>query len=48
MISRRKRSVIIHNFTTYVDHENKYIEKFRSGVQWYLTESEDINSSICF
>ena len=26
----------------------KYIEKFRGGVQWYMIESKDNNSSICF
>ena len=26
----------------------KYIEKFRGGVQWYMMESKDIISPICF
>ena len=26
----------------------KYIEKFHGGVQWYMMESRDIVSSICF
>ena len=48
MIFRGKRSGIIHNFTMDVDPGYKYIEKFRGGVQWYMMESKDIISSICF
>ena len=48
MIFRGKRSGIIHNFTVDVDPGCKNIEKLRSGVQWYLMESKDIISSICF
>ena len=48
MIFRGKRSRIIHNFTMDVDPGYKYIEKFRGGVQWYMMESKDIISSICF
>ena len=43
-----KRSGIIHNFTMDVDPGYKYFEKFRGGVQWYMMESKDIISSICF
>ena len=31
-----------------VDPGYKFIEKIRSGVQWYMMESKDIISSICF
>ena len=48
MIIKGKRSGIIHNFTMDVDLGYKYIEKFRGGVQWYMMESKDIISSICF
>ena len=48
MIFRGKRSGIIHNFTMDVDPGYKYIEKFRGGIQWYMMESKDIISSICF
>ena len=48
MIFKGKRSGIIHNFTMDVDPGYKYIEKFRFGVQWYMMESKDIISSICF
>ena len=48
MIFKGKRSGIIHNFTMDVDPDYKYIEKFRGGVQWYMMESKDIISSICF
>ena len=48
MISRGKRSGIIHNFSMDVDPGYKYIENFRGGLQWYMMESKDIISSICF
>ena len=48
MIFRGKRSGIIHNFTMDVDPGFEYIEKFRAGVQWYMMESKDVISSICF
>ena len=48
MIFKGKRSGIIHNFTMDVSPGYKYIEKFRGGVQWYMMESKDIISSICF
>ena len=48
MIFGEKRSGIVHNFTMDVDPDYKYIEKFRGVVQWYLMESKDIISSICF
>ena len=48
MIFKGKRSGIIHNFTMDVDPGYKYIEKFHGGVQWYMMESKDIISSICF
>ena len=48
MIFKGKRSGIIHNFTMDVDPGYKYIEKFRGGFQWYMMESKDIISSICF
>ena len=47
-IFKGKRSGIIHNFTMDVDPGYKYIEKFHGGVQWYMMESKDIISSICF
>ena len=48
MIFKGKRRGIIHNFTMDVDPGYKYIEKFRGGVQWYMMESKDVISSICF
>ena len=48
MIFKGKRSEIIHNFTMDVDPGYKYIGKFRGGVQWYMMESKDTVSSICF
>ena len=48
MIFKGKRSGIIHKFTIGVNPGYNYIEKFRGGVQWYMMESKDIISSICF
>ena len=48
MIFKGKRSGVIHNFTMDVDPGYKYIERFHGGVQWYMMESKDIISSICF
>ena len=48
MIFKGKRSGIIHNFTMDVDPGYKFIEKFRGGVQWYMMETKDYISSICF
>ena len=46
-IFKGKRTRINHNFTMDVDPGYKNIEKFRSGLQWYMIESKDIISSIC-
>ena len=48
MVYRGKPSNIIQNFTMDVDPGYKYIEKFRGGVLYYMMESKDIISSICF
>ena len=48
MIFKWERTGIIMNFTMDVDPGYKYIEKFHGGVQWYMMESKDIISSICF
>ena len=48
MIFKGKRTGIIQNFTMDVDPGYKYIEKFYGGIQWYMMESKDIISSICF
>ena len=48
MIFKGKRYGITFNFTMDVDPGYKYIEKFHGGVQWYMMETKDIISSICF
>ena len=48
MIFKGKRSVIFHNITTVADPGYKYFEIFTGGVQWYMMESKDITSGICF
>ena len=45
-VSKDKRSGIVHILTKDVDPGYKFIERFRGGVQWYMTESKDIISSI--
>ena len=48
MIFRGKRSGIFQNFTMDVDPGYKYIDKFRGNVQWYMMQSRDNFSTICF
>ena len=48
MIFQGRRSGIIHNFTMDVKPGYKFIEKFRGDIQWYMMQSKDIISSICF
>ena len=48
MIFRGKRSGIKFNWSMDVNSGFKYIHKFRGGVQWYMMESKDIISGICF
>ena len=48
MLFKGKRSGIIHNQVMDVSPGYRYIEKFRGGVLWYMMESKDIISSICF
>ena len=48
MIFKGKRTGIIHKFIMDVDPGLKHIEKFRGGVLYYMMESKDIISSICF
>ena len=48
MIFKGNRSGIIFNFTMDVNPGYKYIHKFHGGIQWYMMESKDIISSICF
>ena len=46
MIFKGRRTGIIHNLTMDVSPGNKYIEKFRGGLQWYMVETKDFISSI--
>ena len=48
MILKGKRSRVVHNFTMDDDPGYKYIEKFGGGVQWFMMETKDNISSICF
>ena len=48
MIFKGRRTGIIHNWSMTVDPGYKYVEKFRVNIQWYMMQSKDIISSICF
>ena len=48
MIFKGKRSGIIMNFTMQVSPGYKFINRFEGGVQWYMMETKDVISSICF
>ena len=48
IIFKGKRYGISHNWSMDVSPGYKYVEKFRGGVQWYMMQSKDIISSICF
>ena len=48
MIFKGRGSPINLNFIMDNDLADKYLEKLRGGVQWYMMQSKDIISSICF
>ena len=48
MIFKCRKSNIIHNWTMTVDPGYKYGEKFSGGISWYMMQSKDLISSICF
>ena len=48
MIFKGRKSNIIHNWTMTVDPGYIYVEKFNGGIGWYMMQSKDIISSICF
>ena len=48
LIFKAGKSNIIHNWTMTFDPGYKYVEKFSGGISWYMMQSKDIISSICF
>ena len=48
MIFKGRKSKIIHNWTMTVDPGYKNVEKVSGGISWYMMQSKDIISSICF
>ena len=48
MIYRGKSSGINHKWTMTVDPGYKYVESFTGGITWYMMESKDVSSSVCF
>ena len=48
MIFKGRKSNIVHNWTMTVDPGYKYVENFSGGISWYMMQSKDIISSICF
>ena len=48
MIFKGRKNNIIHNWTMTVDPGYKYVKKFFGGINWFMMQSTDIISSICF
>ena len=48
MIFKGRKSNIVHNWTMTVDPGYKNVEKFSGGISWYMMQSKDVISSICF
>ena len=48
MIFKGRKSNIFHNWTMTVDPGYKYVETFSVGISWYMMQTKDIISSICF
>ena len=48
MIFKGRKINIIHNWTMTIDLCYRYVEKFSEGISWYMMQSKDIISSICF
>ena len=48
MFFKGKRSATIMNFTITVSPGYKFDNRFEGGVQWYMMETKDVNSSISF
>ena len=47
-IFKGRTTGIFRIFTMNVDPGYKYFETFRAGIQWYIMDSKDVISSICF
>ena len=47
-IFKGRKSNIFHNWTMTVDPGYKYVENFSGGISWYMMQTKDIISSICF
>ena len=48
MIFKGRKKNINHNWTMTVDPGSNYVEKISGGISWYLMQSKDIISTICF
>ena len=48
MIFEGRKSNIIHNWTMTAVPGYKNVEKFSGGISWYMMQSKDIISSVCF
>ena len=48
MIFKGRKINIFHKWTLTVDPGYKYVEKFSGGISWFMMQSNDIISSICF
>ena len=47
-IFKGTKSKSTHNWTMTVDPGYNYVETFSGGISWYMVQSKDIISSICF
>ena len=48
MIFKGRKSNIFHNWTMTVDPGCKYVKNFSGGISWYMMQSKDNFSSVCF
>ena len=48
LIFKGKRTGITMKFTMSVSPGYKFINNFERGVQWYMMETKDVISSLCF
>ena len=48
MISKVRKTGIIHHWTMIVDPAYKFIEKFQGGINWCMLKSKDFISGVNF
>ena len=48
MIFKGRKINIIHNWRMTLNPGYLYVEKFSGGISWFMMQSKDIISSVCF